>query len=523
MRSALLLPGLVLWTWIATAVGPSVARAAEPPFAGVVANDEVLVRSGADEDYYPTMKLGRGTPLNVVREDFGWYVIEPPTGSYSWVNADHVERRAGNRGIVTTDTWDRLGSDLDISDKEPVRHRLAKRETVEILGEAEVTTERGKVKMLKIKPPLGEYRYIRKGDVEPANAASPKADELPLALTEKKKPAASKPESKAGQGGDEKPIASLLPTNDNEGVPTPKVAQETPAAMPETKGTKPTEAVASSEIPPGHIDANVRLKQIDDEFRVMAEKPAANWNLASIRDQYNELRGHIEDADFRREVDKRLAAVGRYQTRYNDFIAVQQIMKETEARDEQIRQQFLQGRQSVAMQTPVTTHVSRSNQTPTSGDPFAQPTPPPATQPQPGMQPRQPQPQAAQQPQQWPYRPQANWGATQPQAGRPSLPGLQPAPSTGSSFMTPPMLPRKYDGAGIVQRSALNRPGWPQHVLIAPDGRVLTYLQAGPGVDLDRYVGMSMGMIGQRGFRQDLNADLLVVRQAAPVRLKTGP
>ena len=130
MRSALLLPGLVLWACIAGAIGSSVAGAAEPPFAGVVANDEALVRSGADEDYYPTMKLSRGAPLNVVREDFGWYVIEPPTGSYSWVNAEHVERRAGNRGIVTADTWDRLGSDLDIADNEPVRHRLAKREKI---------------------------------------------------------------------------------------------------------------------------------------------------------------------------------------------------------------------------------------------------------------------------------------------------------------------------------------------------------------------------------------------------------
>ncbi len=516
---------------------PRVARV-EPPFEGVISKESAFVRSGpSEDDYYPTTKLQKGARVKVVREDFGWYLIEPPAGSHSWVNAEHVERRAGNRGIVTTDTFDRIGTDLELPQQvDEVRHRLGKRETVEIIDEADLDTPRGKVRMLKIKPPRGEYRYIHKNDVSPLPSGSKSRD---LQLTDRK-PGAENGERKSISLKDEKPIGDLLPTTDAEGVPTPKVAEPTPTKTVVEAKSKPAEAVAQKEfeIPAGHIDANVRLKQIDDEFKQMAEKPAAQWNLASVRDQYIELRDQLQNAgsnedaaEFQKELDKRLAAVGRYQTRYNDFLAVQQIMRDTEVRDEQIRQQFLQGRQSVATQVPVTTHVSRSNGQPTlpQTDPFAQPSAP--TQPMPQRQ----QP-GIQQPPQWPQRPMTNaatpnavpnWGATQqPRPNRPmpqpNQPFVQAPFSGGAGLMPSPMMPRKFDGAGIVQRAAASRPGAPQYVLLAPDGRVLTYLQAGPGVNLEQFVGRPMGLLGQRGFRPELNADLLVVQQATPVRLKTG-
>lgn len=511
-----------------------VALAIEPPFGGVIAKDEALVRSGpSEDDYYPTTKLSRGARVKVVREDFGWYLIEPPAGSHSWVNAEHIERRSGQRGIVTTDTFDRIGTDLELPQQaEEVRHRLAKRETVEILGEAELETPRGKVRMLKIKPPRGEYRYIHKNDVT-ALAGESKASDLPLADLRPNTKTKADDQSIDVRDRDSKAIESLLPTNEDEGVKTPEVAEQTLPAVAATKPQTPEAAPDKNfEIPPGHIDANVRLKQIDDEFKLMAEKPAAQWNLAAIRDQYLALRDSLQNAGtaadaeaFRKDIDKRLAAVGRYQTRYNDFLAVQQIMRDTESRDEQIRQQFLSGRQTVATQMPVTTHISRSTPQPAGpqSDPFtSSSTSAPSVAGATGQQPPQ-----------WPHRPAANsttpnWGATQLQQPRPNqslaVPQMGQPSLSGNAFgMSSPFLPRKFDGAGIVQRAATSRPGAPQYVLLAPDGRVLTYLQPGPGVNLEVYVGKSMGLLGPRAFRQELNADLLVVRQATPVRLKTTP
>ena len=63
-------------------------------------------------------------------------------------------------------------------------------------------------------------------------------------------------------------------------------------------------------------------------------------------------------------------------------------------------------------------------------------------------------------------------------------------------------------------------PGGPQFVLITPDGRMLSFLQPGPGVDLNRHVGRAMGIMGQRVHRDDWNADMITVRSLQPVQLR---
>ena len=65
-------------------------------------------------------------------------------------------------------------------------------------------------------------------------------------------------------------------------------------------------------------------------------------------------------------------------------------------------------------------------------------------------------------------------------------------------------------------------PGGPQYALIAPDGKLLAYLQPAAGVDLRRNAGQAMGIIGDRQFRQDWGADTITVRGLQPVQLKTG-
>ena len=76
-----------------------------------------------------------------------------------------------------------------------------------------------------------------------------------------------------------------------------------------------------------------------------------------------------------------------------------------------------------------------------------------------------------------------------------------------------------FDGAGIVQRSNMRFPGAPRHVLTAPDGRILAYLNGGWGTSLDRYVGKAMGVHGSRFYRPELQSYLIRVRTLRPVRL----
>ncbi len=82
------------------------------------------------------------------------------------------------------------------------------------------------------------------------------------------------------------------------------------------------------------------------------------------------------------------------------------------------------------------------------------------------------------------------------------------------------MQPRRFDGAGIIRRVVARTPGMPQHVLVAPNGRILAYLQPVRGLPLDQYVGRPMGIYGQRSHRQDLRNDFIVVRAMMPVRLQ---
>jgi len=65
-----------------------------------------LVRSGpGTEQYYATLKLSPGDKVHVLRKDpGGWYMIDPPPGSYSWVNAVNVDPN-GNQARSSRPAW----------------------------------------------------------------------------------------------------------------------------------------------------------------------------------------------------------------------------------------------------------------------------------------------------------------------------------------------------------------------------------------------------------------------------------
>lgn len=77
----------------------------------------------------------------------------------------------------------------------------------------------------------------------------------------------------------------------------------------------------------------------------------------------------------------------------------------------------------------------------------------------------------------------------------------------------------RYDGAGIVQRSALPGRGSPKYALLNQNGKVLAYLVPAPGVNLDGWVGRPAGVVGPRVPNPALKADLITVNQLVPVRL----
>jgi hypothetical protein len=188
----------------------------------------------------------------------------------------------------------------------------------------------------------------------------------------------------------------------------------------------------------------------------------------------------MKSPSLKRQIENRMAAVDRYQKLYADQIAIERILAQTEFRDEEIRQSYLTQWHSVSTTNPPTTRI---------------------------LKPTAPRPR--------PVGQQSGPAAISGSSIAPIPSPTPEVPNTAAAGST-----AKITGAGIVQRSALSRPGLPAYVLLAPDGRVLSYLQPGQGINLDAYIGQSVGITGARSFRRELNADLMIVRGVTPVNLQ---
>src|SRR5207248_11130861 len=74
--------------------GPAIADEKDfAPYTATVVQTTADVRSGPSEKMYVTNRLARGDKVNVVgQRDGGWLVIEPPEGSFSWINERFLQR-----------------------------------------------------------------------------------------------------------------------------------------------------------------------------------------------------------------------------------------------------------------------------------------------------------------------------------------------------------------------------------------------------------------------------------------------
>ncbi len=496
---------LILTLLVAAVLSAAPAVARDVPFDAIVSSNDALVRSGAgDKDFYPTQKLVQGAKVRVVREGYGgWLMIEPPEGSHSWIRAEFVKRRGADKGIVTENTVDRIGSLLDRSNLSII-HKVVEGEVVTILGTATMRSGDKPIEMLKIAPPRGEYRYINRRDVTPADEYQGRPDLLassqasgrasnglgdsPATTGPFGAPISTDPSATASSGSSGKPavggkafdlqqsvagsagagsaspgfqtlskLPDQLPGSARQGIAMPGVGFEAPEPL--GQAAIPEEDRAEVE------QAWQNVMQTDGQFRQMIKRPVSQWNLASLRQVYQQSAEKLENPSLKRQVESRIAAVDRYQKVYADQIAIEQILSQTETRDAQIRQSYIAKWHSVSTTNPPTTRILKPTAIPSRPSP--------------------------------------------------------PTPATSSAASPAPTgPPAKFAGAGVVQRSALSRPGFPSHVLLAPDGRVLSYLQAGPGINLDQHIGTSVGITGARGFRPELNADLMIVRGLTPVRLQ---
>jgi uncharacterized protein YgiM (DUF1202 family) len=324
------------------------AATKEPPYEAVVESDEAFARCGPGKNFYPTGKLKRGDHVTVRRHDpGGWFMIDPPPGSFSLIQGDDVQRE-GNLGTVKQlaegQSPVRIGSEIDPAIDSVYQRQLSSGERIEILGEVTVPRRNGQVQMFKVRPPKGEFRWIEGMNLTPLDQQiqdqkirsqqartqqngnqQPKeqADSDPFAAA----PQAEK-NSHAGSRStvSRKPIARLTAATGAATTPFQASAQ--------TKLSKKNAPSAAT--PTALVDPHSRLDQIDFQFRDTIQRQPATWNLVQIEQAYRELGQQSLSPALRGQLDLRFSAIQHYKqvkAEYDDYF---RLVSNTERKDAEL-------------------------------------------------------------------------------------------------------------------------------------------------------------------------------------------
>jgi len=440
-------------------IGHSIAHSADLrqfPYTAVVMSERVEVRGGPGERFYVTGHLKTNTQVTVHRHDpGGWYMIAPPTGSFSWIDANLVQPGQGDTGVVDVPRDPsgqqgraivRIGSELS-DDHSFYGRELSTGDEVRILGEKTLNTERGAVRMYKIAPPMLEYRWVKGDYIVPQDEAARQANDrdpfaTPIATLEER--IASAPVAN--------PVTSQPQFNNPVQVrPTPTVSQTGPTLGQEA-------SFATNEVAVGQpLDVASAFDSLDAQYRAMLPLSPDKWDIEGLANGYGDLLPHAKPEQ-PQLILQRLNALETRSQIQADYVTL------------------------VSGVQPEQTVTEINGTAPQLG-------PPPAQLGTPGDFPQQSQ-----------------------QAAQP-MPQMV-APQAGPEGVRP-----RLDGAGVVQQTQSTQPGLPAFSLVTPDGRFLTYLHPGQGVDLSGTIGKSVGVIGQRSHDPRVRADVIVVRQVLPVQL----
>ena len=320
---------------------------------GEVTSNNVYVRSGPGDSYYPTTKLNKGDRVKVVGEKIKFLKIEPPEGSFSYVGKAYVERRGeGGIGRVTTPANVRTGSQLN-SMKTTVQTKLDPGTDVKIMGEQE--------EYFKIEPPPGAYLYIAKDFVEPkerigdqgiARAGEQDPQQRPETNAEKTG-AAPDPSGAGGAIADVAVGEQTEPASPADRVAAGATTDQSPASTESAQAPTTTPDAAAASTRPADtkpVTAEARFEQLQGEFETASQQPVIEQPVDELLTRYQSLvQDELLPESLKRIADARIAALRvRKQTR-DEFAAVRKTQEEMDNRrkalqaerqelEEQIRQ-----------------------------------------------------------------------------------------------------------------------------------------------------------------------------------------
>lgn len=139
------------------------------PFQALVVRDGTNVYSGPGQEHYTTNQLSRGAVVNVLRFDPGdWIAVAPSDDEFSLIPESGVEWLDEWRATVKTDglqVW--VGTRTGAVDQPLWQVKMRRGDEVEVLGQVNWPSPEGfSTTWLQIVPPPGEYRWIRRHDLQ---------------------------------------------------------------------------------------------------------------------------------------------------------------------------------------------------------------------------------------------------------------------------------------------------------------------------------------------------------------------
>jgi len=271
------------------------------PYKAYVTADDVYVRSGPGQSYYPTEKLKVGQEVEVYRHDpGGWYAIRPPEGSFSWVSGRFLTPGVDNLAVVAEDrVAARVGSRFS-DRRDVVQVRLHQAEVVEVL---EKKPGPNATVWYKIAPPSGEFRWVFGKYVE--------ADR-PLGgvrrTNDNESPAANRPG--ADPATDSAAVAPA-PSDPDERADGPFYRPAVP------RETSPEEYRAE-------------LDQIDLELATMIVEEPTVWSFDELRHRADELLGQAQTAVERGRSQALLNKMARFEDIKDRYDTINLVRRRTD-------------------------------------------------------------------------------------------------------------------------------------------------------------------------------------------------
>ena len=423
-----------------------------------VRGEQAAVRSGPGPDYYATDHLAGGTRVEVYRRDAGgWLAIRPPEGSYSLVAASQLEMtsRKGVARVVGTQpvAWVATRHGPVANHKWQVQ--LNAGEFVRVLGEQQLTLfEGGELqRAYRIAPPSGEFRWIHEDDADSHPPVTPNAAKT-VKTAETVNAAETVNTTSPGPGVDEDGVPAveltdyrILIESDGSSSTAPRVADTRPVPPSDSAAWRPKKS------------SNQRVAGNDNVQRVSPARP-------------------LGDSDVLRKIDVQLSLiVSRSPEQWNLAPLRQLALEMIDNGDSALER----GRARLLLEkiTQFAEVQQRYRNIGSTGVAASQPT---GVSKPPGVSRSTDATNAA--------------GIGPIGAGGSIAAGEPAATSTGVT----------YDAQGVLVPVHSRTGRAPPYALVDANGRVLKYVSPSPGLNLHRYLGKQIGVMGQRGYLPSIEA-----------------